>query len=63
MKKVKKENLEVGESYLVDTGFAWSPSGFDIAEFEHDKTLVSQSNGSDIMEYAKAIYELPISED
>ncbi len=65
MKKIENDKLEFGESYLVDTGFQWSPSGFDIAEYEHDKTLVSQSNGEDLFRSAtiNAIYELPFSED
>ena len=52
MKRIDKSKLEFGESYLVDTGFQWSPSGFDIAEYEHDKTLVSQSNGEDLFRSA-----------
>jgi len=62
MKKITIGKLEVGESYLVDTGFGWSSSGFDIAEYQHGGTLISQSNGCDIMDTVNAIYELPVSE-
>ncbi|MBP7512573.1 MAG: hypothetical protein KA981_11625 [Bacteroidia bacterium] len=60
MKKVTLDKLEQGESYLCDTGFGWSPSGFDIAEFDRGE-LISQSNGSDIIDVAKIIYKLPIN--
>jgi len=61
MKKLKVEDLEENESYLIETGYNWSPSGFDIAEFSMG-ALISQSNCSDLLKgkYVKTIYELPI---
>ncbi len=62
MKKVNKENLERDETYLVFAGYQWSPSGYDIAEYQKSsegKSLISQSNGEDILPIVTAVYELP----
>jgi len=60
MKKINKSKLENGESYLCYTGYSWSPSGYDIGEYHsHDNTLISQSNGQDIMGITETIYVLP----
>lgn len=64
MKKLKKNQLEDGEHYLVDTGYGWSPAGFDIARF-NDGRLFSIANEIDLFDEdsVNEIYELPISKD
>lgn len=60
-KEIKKHQMRPGESYLIYTGYQWSPSGYDIAEYISNGELISQSNGGDINEKCKIIkvYKLP----
>jgi hypothetical protein len=57
MKVIRKRELEMGEYYLVELP-NFSPSGFDVCEFNYEKELVAQSNG-DVVD-SDTIYELPI---
>lgn len=62
MKALKKNQLEDKEYYLVYTGHNFTPSGFDIAEF-NDGELISQTTNTNLYEdadYVKEIYELPV---
>lgn len=64
MKKIKLKDIKSGESYLVFTGFEWSPSGFDIGTKYHaEEGLTSQSNNEDLLKLPNIkIYTLPINE-
>ena len=60
MKEIKRYKIEKGEHYLVYTGHEWSPSGYDLAVCYPSGSLVSQSNGDDLLKLEKIkIYELP----
>jgi hypothetical protein len=63
MKKIHRSKLKEDTDYLVFTGYGWSPSGFDIGNYELSGCLTSQTNGEDLLSIKNSdtviIYELP----
>jgi hypothetical protein len=61
MREIKLKALEIDTDYLVFTGYSWSPSGFDIGNYNLAGQLISQSNGEDLLKLKGVkIFELPI---
>jgi hypothetical protein len=65
MGEIKREKLKLDECYLVFMGYDWSPSGYDIGNYELSGILRSQSNGDDLLGQKNSsglkIYELPVN--